>query len=104
MLVNQNLLLQGIFNYRIYDEFGNLKKEISGLNNFLTNTGLSFPAIYRFADCFRFLSLGSGTGANTIVGIIKPKLIKRKPIIIPHFNSIVINTMFYKSVIIAYIC
>lgn len=34
-------------------------------SNFITQTGLMFPSIYAFADCFRYLSLGSSTIASS---------------------------------------
>ena len=69
MLLKQNLSLKGNFSYRIFNKDGILKREIENIENFITPTGLYYPTIFKFADCFRFLSLGSGTSPNTILGI-----------------------------------
>jgi hypothetical protein len=69
MLLNQNIAIKGKFGYKIFDVSGNLKKEVKDIPNFITNTGLVYPSIYNFADCFRFISLGFGTDQNTIIGV-----------------------------------
>jgi hypothetical protein len=68
MITRHNIALQGYFDYKIYDQFGNLKEVKTGIKNFITSTGLTFPFTYAFADCFRFISLGSGFNQNTILG------------------------------------
>lgn len=68
MLFKQNLSLQGEFSYKVYSENGILKQEASGIKNFITSTGLTYPSTYAFADCFRFITLGSGNDNNTIIG------------------------------------
>jgi hypothetical protein len=69
MLLNQNIAVKGKFGYKIYDASGNLKKEVKDIPNFITNTGIFYPSVYNFADCFRFLSVGSGTAQNSIIGV-----------------------------------
>ena len=90
MLTNQNLILEGVFKYKLYDASGNIKQQSDNLKNFITPTGLSYPSIFKFADCFRFLSLGSGTGANTILGLGTTGL----NIPIPEFQYIGSRTSF----------
>lgn len=68
MSLKQNFAIKGYFGYEIYDVSGNLKRKVSNIPNFITSTGLGYPATYNFADCFRFISLGSGTEPNTILG------------------------------------
>src|SRR5581483_3806320 len=68
MLPNQNLSIRGTFKFDVYKADGTLKYSSPNINNFITSTGLCFPAYYAFADCFRFLSVGSGTTANSITG------------------------------------
>lgn len=65
MLPTQQISIGGKFKFDVYDKIGELKYS-SNHNNFVTSTGLCFPSQYSFADCFRFLSFGSGTTANSI--------------------------------------
>lgn len=57
--------MHGDFKFEVYGYDGKLKSSTQ-VPNFITSTGLCYPSKFAFADCFRFLSLGSGTGANTI--------------------------------------
>lgn len=68
MLFKQNYSIQGEFKFDIYSANGELKSSIGGIKNFITSTGLTFPMSYTIADCFRFISLGSGTINNSITG------------------------------------
>lgn len=66
--MRQKVSIQGTVDYRIYGENGELKHEVVGIKNFITSTGLTFPATYAYADCFRFISLGTGLNQNSISG------------------------------------
>jgi hypothetical protein len=68
-MINQNISVQGEFSLNVYDKYGNLKDSKKNIKNFITSTGLFYPSLYSFADCFRFISLGSGNIQNTITGI-----------------------------------
>jgi hypothetical protein len=61
----QHIRMQGDFTFEVYGQDGKLKSSTRS-PNFITSTGLCYPSQFAFADCFRFLSLGSGTGFNTI--------------------------------------
>jgi hypothetical protein len=58
MNTNVNMGLEGEFHIKIYSG-KTLMEEVGPVKNFITPTGLTFPQIYPFVDCFRFLSLGS---------------------------------------------
>jgi hypothetical protein len=60
--------LQGAFKVDIYDDKDNLVDTTKYFSNFITQSGLKYPTIYSFADCFRFLSIGQGTLANSATG------------------------------------
>lgn len=60
------LSLQGQFKFELYDKDKNLLKNFDFINNFITNTGVLYPYHFAFADCFRFLSAGSGDKKNSI--------------------------------------
>ncbi len=60
--------LNGRFKFDVYDKNDNLKYTTDYVDNFITPSGLNYPHTYAFADCFRYLSLGTGTGANAITG------------------------------------
>ena len=63
-MFHQNLQLQGRYKFDLYDKSGSLKNSTS-VDNFITPTGLDYPVYFPFADCFRYISLGSGTTANS---------------------------------------
>ena len=58
MKTNVNIGLEGEFHIKIYSG-KTLMDEVGPVKNFITPTGLTYPQIYPFVDCFRFLSLGS---------------------------------------------
>jgi hypothetical protein len=60
MKVNVNNSLEGQFRVQIYSG-KTLVEDTDFFNNFITPTGLYYPTIYPFVDCFRFLSLGTDT-------------------------------------------
>lgn len=60
--------MRGRFKFNVYNSGGLLTSSSDYVNNFITTTGLCFPSYYAFADCFRYISLGLGTGANAITG------------------------------------
>jgi hypothetical protein len=56
--------LEGAFKVDLFS--GNkLMETTDWFSNFITHTGLNYPSIFPFADCFRFLSIGSGTVGNS---------------------------------------
>lgn len=56
--------LEGAFKVDIYNRAGDLVETTDYFSNFITATGLYYPLTYAFADCFRFLSIGSGAVNN----------------------------------------
>lgn len=66
MLLNGNIELQGEYVANVYSKDGTLKQSIGPYNNFITQTGLSLISKFAIADCFRYVSLGSGNGDNSI--------------------------------------
>ncbi len=56
--------LEGAFKVDIYDRAGELLETTDFFSNFITATGLYYPLTYSFADCFRFLSIGTGAVNN----------------------------------------
>lgn len=56
--------LEGAFKMETYDSQNNLVESTDWFNNFITQSGLYYPNIYSFANCFRFLSLGSDSSLN----------------------------------------
>ena len=79
--MKQSLIkLQGQFKFDVFDKNGKLIKTSEYVDNFITNSGATFPYYFAFADCFRFLSVGIGTAQNSIgpnetVGLQTPNLI-----------------------------
>jgi hypothetical protein len=67
-MIRNDIGLAGKFKFDVYTKDGNLKYTTNYLDNFITPTGLNYPKSYAFADCFRYLSIGTGTGLNTNVG------------------------------------
>jgi hypothetical protein len=66
MMLRREYGLAGKFKFDVYSKDGTLKSTTDYIDNFITSTGLSYVHNYAFADCFRYLSLGSGTTANNI--------------------------------------
>jgi hypothetical protein len=62
---NVNLALEGKFKVDIFNKSGELIESTDWFNNFITPTGLSYVYNYKFADCFRFLSIGTGDALNS---------------------------------------
>ena len=60
-----NLKLHGEFKVDIFNSDGELKRSSNYVKNFITNSGALYPYYFAFADCFRYLSLGIGTGINS---------------------------------------
>lgn len=50
--------LEGAFKVDTFDASGHLVESTDWFSNFITQTGLLFPSVYSFANCFRFLTLG----------------------------------------------
>jgi len=55
-----NAQLKGEYKVDILNDKGELIEEGEWFPNFITQTGLFYPKLYSFADCFRFLSVGGG--------------------------------------------
>ena len=60
--------LEGSFRVKTFDADNNLIEDTDEFSNFITASGLRYPSIYSFADCFRFLTLGQGTAQNSHTG------------------------------------
>jgi hypothetical protein len=58
--------LQGYYKIESYRPDHSLEKSSEFMGNFITSSGLSFPLSIPFASTFKYLSLGSGTGVNTV--------------------------------------
>ena len=65
-MLKAHLKLEGEYKCRVYNRDGTLLRTLGPEKNFITSTGLSFPYIYAFADCFQYVSLGEGTAKNSI--------------------------------------
>jgi hypothetical protein len=61
-----NLKLQGQFKFDIYNSNKELISSSEYIDNFITNSGVMYPYHFTFADCFRYLTIGSGTLGNSI--------------------------------------
>lgn len=59
--------LNGKFRINVYNQNGELNHSTDYLNNFITSSGLSYPYDAPFPECFKYLSIGSGTGINTLL-------------------------------------
>ena len=53
--------LEGAFKVDTYDKNGNFVETTDWFSNFITATGLQYPTIYPFCDCFRYLTLGTSS-------------------------------------------
>lgn len=62
---NINYVLEGKFKVDIFNKEGVLIESTDWFNNFITPTGLSYIYRYKFADCFRYLSLGTSAEQNS---------------------------------------
>lgn len=60
MKTNPKFSLEGAFKVDLYSG-GQFVETTDWFNNFITPTGLYYPNIYPFVDCFRFLSLGTNS-------------------------------------------
>lgn len=56
--------LRGAFKVDTYDAKGNFIETSDWFDNFITQTGLMYPTMYSFANCFRFLTIGSSNASN----------------------------------------
>ena len=80
--------LQGAFKVDTYDAKGNFVETTDWFDNFITQTGLMYPYKYSFANCFRFLTLGSSpsmssggyNGATPTTGCYVPFRLPNTPI------------------------
>jgi hypothetical protein len=62
-MTNANFKLKGQYRVRVFGQNDVLKSDSDFTDNLITNSGVIFPFNIAFADCFRYLSLGSGTAA-----------------------------------------
>lgn len=69
MIVRRDYGLAGKFKFDVYSKNDKLKYTSDYIDNFITSSGLNYVLNYAFADCFRYVSLGTGSNPNTIVGI-----------------------------------
>ena len=60
--------LEGAFKVDVYNDKNELTDSTQYFSNFITQSGLKYLQNYSFPDCFRFLSLGQGTVANSATG------------------------------------
>ena len=60
-----NLKLHGEFKVNVFNGKGELKSSSDYIKNFITNSGAALPYYFAFADCFRYLSLGTGNTPNS---------------------------------------
>lgn len=67
-MINVNLNLQGKFKFDVYNKNDTLDYSTDYILNFITPTGLNYIKDYAIADCFRYVSVGTGTGLNTVLG------------------------------------
>ena len=67
MIVKSNLGINGRFKFDVYSKDGTLKYYKES-DNFITPTGLDYINRYAITDCWRYLSLGTGTEGNTATG------------------------------------
>lgn len=56
--------LRGSFKMDTYDAQGNFVETSDWFDNFITASGLMYPTIYSFANCFRFLTIGTSSNSN----------------------------------------
>lgn len=61
-----DIKLRGQFKIDVFNSSDELVSTSDFFDNFITSTGLSYIYDTGFADTFRFLSIGSGTGQNTL--------------------------------------
>jgi hypothetical protein len=66
MIYKHDIGLAGKYKFEVYSKDHQLQYATSYEPNFITQTGLSYVNTYAFADCFRYISLGSGTVNNTV--------------------------------------
>jgi hypothetical protein len=75
--------LKGAFKVDIYDKVGNFVETTDWFSNFITQSGLMYPTVYSFANCFRFLTIGKnnspnegglpgGNGGAVLTGCVEP--------------------------------
>jgi hypothetical protein len=57
--------LEGAFKVDLFDGNGSMVSTTDYFSNFITPTGLWYPYVYSFSDCFRYLSIGRSTVANS---------------------------------------
>ena len=66
MKANTEYGLEGAFKVDTFDGGGNLIDTTDYFSNFITASGLAYPLTKHFAECFRFLSIGTSNASNSI--------------------------------------
>ncbi len=67
MSLSNHFKINGQFKIDTYGKDNQLKNTTDYFSNFITYTGLEYIKTFAFADCFRYVSLGSGITLNSIV-------------------------------------
>jgi len=65
-MLDSSIRLCGKFKFDVYNRDGSLDYSAEQ-GNFITPSGLSYINDYAIADCFRYLSVGTGSGQNTVL-------------------------------------
>jgi hypothetical protein len=56
--------LKGAFKVDTFNASGEFVETTDWFDNFITQSGLNYPTIYSFANCFRFLTIGTNSTPN----------------------------------------
>lgn len=67
MKANVEIGLEGAFKFQLFSG-DTLVETHDWSSNFITATGLLYPTKYAFAECFRFLTIGTSTNVNSGLG------------------------------------
>lgn len=67
-MVDIDFKLEGKFKFEVFAQDGSLNYFTEYTPNFITPSGLNYIKEFALADCFRFVSVGTGTGQNTVIG------------------------------------
>jgi hypothetical protein len=67
-MTNIDFQLEGRFRFDVFKQDGSLSYSTEYYPNFITSTGLNYIKTFALADCFRYISVGTGTGVNSLIG------------------------------------
>lgn len=78
-MIHGDIKVYGKFKFDVYNKNDSLDYSTEYVSNFITPTGLSYISHFAFSDCFRYISIGTGTAPNSILnfgttGLEKPIL------------------------------